>query len=107
MSGIVKLDGRDVKTLNVKWLRSQIGLVSQEPVLFGMTILKNIETGLINTPHENASPEVKFELIKLAAEKANAHEFIMAVSPRLVALRSIAPVLTAFLPLQATGTIRD
>ena len=80
MSGVVKLDGRDLKTLNVKWLRTQIGLVSQEPVLFGMTILKNIETGLINTPHENASPEVKFDLIKRAAEKANAHEFIMAVS---------------------------
>lgn len=79
LSGVVKLDGRDIRTLNVKWLRTQIGLVSQEPVLFGMTILKNIETGLINTPHENASPEVKFELIKQAAEKANAHEFIMAL----------------------------
>jgi len=80
LSGTVKLDGRDLKTLNVRWLRTQIGLVSQEPVLFGMTIRKNIETGLINTKHENASQEEKFELIKIAAEKANAHEFIMAVS---------------------------
>jgi ATP-binding cassette subfamily B (MDR/TAP) protein 1 len=79
LSGVVKLDGRDLKTLNVKWLRSQIGLVSQEPVLFGTTIRKNIETGLINTKYEHASPEEKFELIKIAAEKANAHEFIMSL----------------------------
>jgi ATP-binding cassette subfamily B (MDR/TAP) protein 1 len=61
-------------------LRSQIGLVSQEPVLFGTTIKKNIEAGLINTPFEYSSPEEKFELVKKAAEKANAHEFIMGVS---------------------------
>jgi len=45
-----------------------------------MTIRKNIETGLINTKYENASQDEKFGLIKIAAEKANAHEFIMAVS---------------------------
>lgn len=76
-SGIVKLDGRDVKTLNVKWLRTQIGLVSQEPVLFGMSIRKNIEAGLINSTSEFASPDAKFELIKKAAVLANAHDFII------------------------------
>ena len=38
LEGVVKLDGVDVKDLNVKWLRSQIGLVSQEPTLFGTTV---------------------------------------------------------------------
>lgn len=79
LSGSVKLDGVDLKELNVKWLRSQIGLVSQEPVLFGMTIRKNIESGLINTPFEHASPEEKFAQVQKAAETANAHEFIMAL----------------------------
>ena len=40
--GTILLDGIDIKKLNVKWLRQQIGLVSQEPVLFGTTIAKNI-----------------------------------------------------------------
>ncbi len=38
LSGVVKLDGRELKSLNVRWLRSQIGLVSQEPTLFATTI---------------------------------------------------------------------
>ena len=75
-SGSVKLDGVDLKDLNVKWLRSQIGLVSQEPTLFGTTIKGNIAHGLIGTPYENASEEEKFKLIKEAAIKANADGFI-------------------------------
>ena len=66
----------DLKELNVKWLRSQIGLVSQEPTLFGTTIRGNIAHGLIGTVHENASEEEKFALIKEAAVKANADDFI-------------------------------
>lgn len=75
-SGIVKLDGVNLKDLNVKWLRSQIGLVSQEPTLFATTIKGNVAHGLINTVHENASEEEKFALIKEACIKANADGFI-------------------------------
>ncbi|TFK23400.1 multidrug resistance protein 1 [Coprinopsis marcescibilis] len=75
-SGLVRLDGVDIKDLNLKWLRSQIGLVSQEPVLFATTIQGNVAHGLINTPHENASEEEKFALIKEACVKANADGFI-------------------------------
>ncbi|OSD02414.1 multidrug resistance protein 1 [Trametes coccinea BRFM310] len=74
--GVVKLDGVDLKDLNVKWLRSQIGLVSQEPTLFATTIKGNVAHGLINTPYENASEEEKFKLIKEACIKANADGFI-------------------------------
>ncbi|VDB95413.1 unnamed protein product [Peniophora sp. CBMAI 1063] len=74
--GEVKLDGRDVKELNVRWLRGQIGLVSQEPTLFATTIRGNIEHGLINTPYEHAGPEKKMELVREAAVKANADGFI-------------------------------
>ncbi|KAK7056875.1 hypothetical protein VNI00_002592 [Paramarasmius palmivorus] len=76
LAGSVKLDGRDLKSLNLKWLRSQIGLVSQEPTLFATTIKQNVAHGLINTKHENASDEEKFALIKDACIKANADGFI-------------------------------
>ncbi|KAI9462777.1 P-loop containing nucleoside triphosphate hydrolase protein [Lactarius psammicola] len=76
LSGSVRLDGVDIRNLNLKWLRSQIGLVSQEPTLFATTIRGNVEHGLINTPHENASPEEKLQLVKEACIKANADGFI-------------------------------
>jgi ATP-binding cassette, subfamily B (MDR/TAP), member 1 len=74
--GAVKLDGVNIKDLNVKWLRSQIGLVSQEPTLFATTIKGNVAHGLINTLHENASEEEKLALVKEACIKANADGFI-------------------------------
>ena len=75
-SGAVKMDGVNVKDLNLKWLRSQIGLVSQEPSLFSTTIEGNIAHGLIGTVYENASNERKKALIKEASIKANADSFI-------------------------------
>ena len=41
-SGTVYLDGVDIRKLNIGWLRSQIGVVSQEPVLFNVSIFENI-----------------------------------------------------------------
>ncbi|KAK0222157.1 ste6-like protein [Armillaria fumosa] len=75
-SGIVKLDGRNVKDLNIKWLRSQIGLVSQEPTLFDATIWENVAHGLINTKYENLSKEEKMKLIKEACIMSNADSFV-------------------------------
>jgi ATP-binding cassette subfamily B (MDR/TAP) protein 1 len=76
LSGSVKLDGTDLRELNIKWLRSQIGLVSQEPVLFATTIRGNVTHGLIGTVYEDASDEEKFQLIKAACIKSNADSFI-------------------------------
>jgi ATP-binding cassette subfamily B (MDR/TAP) protein 1 len=76
LRGSVKLDGADIRDLNIKWLRSQIGLVSQEPTLFSTTIRGNVAHGLVNTPYEHLSEEEKFELIKEACVKANADGFI-------------------------------
>ena len=65
--GIVVLDGHPIHTLKKKWLRSQIAIVSQEPVLFATSIMDNIRYGnLQSTPEE----------IEHAAHAANAHEFI-------------------------------
>ncbi|KAK8850386.1 hypothetical protein IAR55_004304 [Kwoniella newhampshirensis] len=76
IQGIVKLDGKDIKTINLKWLRQQIGLVSQEPTLFGTTVRGNVEHGLIGSKWEHASDAEKFELVKKACIDANAHDFI-------------------------------
>ncbi|KAG6331124.1 hypothetical protein ID866_7968 [Astraeus odoratus] len=76
LSGSVKLDGTDLRQLNIKWLRTQIGLVSQEPVLFATTIKENVAYGLIGTPHEHASEEEKLRLVKEACIKSNADGFV-------------------------------
>nr|XP_046482263.1 ATP-dependent translocase ABCB1-like [Neodiprion pinetum] len=66
--GQILLDGHDLKDLNVSWLRSNIGVVGQEPVLFGTTIAENIRYGKIDATDEE---------ITAAAKKANAHDFII------------------------------
>lgn len=65
--GEILFDGIDIETIQLRWLREQIGLVSQEPVLFATSIKENILFG-----KECASLE---EVIS-ATKAANAHEFI-------------------------------
>jgi ATP-binding cassette subfamily B (MDR/TAP) protein 1 len=79
IEGTVYLDGVDISTLNLRWLRQQISLVSQEPTLFGTTIYENIRHGLIGTKWENEGPEKQKELIYEAAKMANAHDFITSL----------------------------
>ena len=76
VGGTVLLDGHNVQLLNLRWLRQQISLVSQEPTLFGTTIEGNIRHGLIGTKYEGSSAEKQKELIISAAKMANAHDFI-------------------------------
>jgi len=66
-AGQILVDGHDLKDLNLKWWRQQLGLVSQEPVLFAGTIAENISYG-----KENATKEEIME----AAKFANAHNFV-------------------------------
>ncbi|QSS65936.1 leptomycin B resistance protein [Histoplasma capsulatum] len=79
VSGAVFLDGHDLKTLNTRWLRQQISLVSQEPTLFGTTIYMNIKQGLIGSNFEQESEEKIRERIENAARMANAHDFILGL----------------------------
>lgn len=76
LAGDVRLDGHDITKFNVRWLRSQIGLVSQEPTLFASMIWENVAYGLINTKFEHETVEVKKKMVQAACELANAHEFI-------------------------------
>ncbi|XP_062087878.1 ABC transporter B family member 19-like [Humulus lupulus] len=65
--GIVTLDGHDLRTLQVKWLRGQIGMLGQEPVLFATTILENVMMGKENCTEKEAIA---------ACIASNAHSFI-------------------------------
>ncbi|XP_028085814.1 ABC transporter B family member 11-like isoform X1 [Camellia sinensis] len=67
-SGHITLDGTEIQSLQLKWLRQQMGLVSQEPVLFNDTIRANIAYG-----REGHATEAE---ILAASELANAHKFI-------------------------------
>ena len=66
--GSVLLDGRDLRSLRLSWLRSRISIVFQDPFLFSATIRENIAQG---------NPEASEEQIRLAARRAQAEDFIL------------------------------
>uniref|UniRef100_A0A3B4T8A9 ATP-binding cassette, sub-family B (MDR/TAP), member 4 n=1 Tax=Seriola dumerili TaxID=41447 RepID=A0A3B4T8A9_SERDU len=68
--GSVCIDGHDIRSLNVRYLRDMIGVVSQEPILFATTIAENIRYG---------RPNVTQQEIEQAAREANAYDFIMTL----------------------------
>ncbi|XP_042418231.1 ABC transporter B family member 20-like isoform X1 [Zingiber officinale] len=70
VAGQILLDGRDLKLFNLRWLRSHMGLVQQEPVIFSTTIRENI----IYARHNATEAEMKE-----AARIANAHHFISSL----------------------------
>ncbi|GAQ08512.1 leptomycin B resistance protein pmd1 [Aspergillus lentulus] len=79
VAGNILLDGHDIQHLNLRWLRQQMSLVSQEPRLFAASIAENIRVGLIGSKHEHEPPQQIQKRIEDAARMANAHDFIMAL----------------------------
>ncbi|KAI7975509.1 hypothetical protein EIK77_005875 [Talaromyces pinophilus] len=77
--GQVFLDGQDIQSLNLRWLRQQISLVSQEPILFATTIFENVRYGLLGTEFINESDEKLQQRIEQALEMANALDFVNAL----------------------------
>lgn len=71
IGGEVLLDGHNIQGLNLRWLRQQVALVQQEPVLFSCTIFENVCHGLIGTPQEHASEEVRRKLAINACQMSN------------------------------------
>lgn len=69
LKGVVKIDGRDIRSYHLSSLRKHIALVSQEPTLFGGTIRENITYG--SSDHK----PIEAEIVE-AAKAANAHDFI-------------------------------
>jgi ABC-type multidrug transport system fused ATPase/permease subunit len=78
LDGEICIDNEDIKNYNIGHLRSLIGVVNQEPVLFQTTIAENIRLG-----KDGASME---DIVK-AAKDANAHDFIMAL-PKVLDAKS-------------------
>lgn len=67
-SGVLSIDGKDIKSLNINSLRRKIGYVSQQAILFNDTIFNNIAF---------ANPNASRSEVEAAARAANAHDFIM------------------------------
>jgi ABC transporter fused permease/ATP-binding protein len=67
LEGRVLLDGRDVRALDPRWLRAQVGTVAQEPVLFSTSVAENIRYG---------RPSASDAEVEVAARAANAHTFV-------------------------------
>lgn len=75
---IKALDGHDIQALNLHWLRRQISLVGQDPILFNTTIYENICYGL-GEPSSIFEEDGVRERIVSAARMANAHDFIVSL----------------------------
>ncbi|WP_373047294.1 ABC transporter ATP-binding protein [Vulgatibacter sp.] len=65
--GVVRIDGIDVRQLDPAWLRRQIGVVAQEPLLFSTTIAENVRYG---------RPEATDAQVRAAVQAANAATFV-------------------------------
>ncbi|EXJ73507.1 uncharacterized protein A1O5_03268 [Cladophialophora psammophila CBS 110553] len=74
--GMVSIGGHDIRDTSLKWWRSQIGLVQQEPFLFNDTIFKNVAFGLNGTVWEKADDATKQQRVEKACQEAFADEFI-------------------------------
>ncbi|KAI3908868.1 hypothetical protein MKW98_029418 [Papaver atlanticum] len=66
-SGVIRIDGVDIKTLQLNWMRAKMGLVNQEHALFGTSIKENMLFG---------KPDATMDEIVAASVAANAHKFI-------------------------------
>ncbi len=69
-AGAIRLDGRDLRELDADWLRQQVGVVAQEPILFATTVRENIAYG---------RPGATLAQVEEAARAAHAHDFVSAL----------------------------
>ncbi|CAJ1062228.1 ATP-binding cassette%2C sub-family B (MDR/TAP), member 4 [Xyrichtys novacula] len=75
--GSVSIDGHDIRSLNIRYLREMIGVVSQEPILFATTIAENIRYGRLDVTQAE---------IEQATKEANAYDFIMSLPDKFETL---------------------
>lgn len=87
-AGEVLLDGENIKNLKLEWLRSQIGLVTQEPALLSLSIRENIAYG------RNAT----LDQIEEAAKIAHAHTFISSLDKGYETQVEVENCLEKFFP---------
>jgi ATP-binding cassette subfamily B (MDR/TAP) protein 1 len=75
-TGAILIGGVDLRKVDLKWFRSQIGLVQQEPFLFNDTLFNNVAFGLCGTSLNDATKEEKMVMVEEACREAYAEEFI-------------------------------
>ncbi|PNS15188.1 Leptomycin B resistance protein pmd1 [Sphaceloma murrayae] len=75
-SGTMTLDGHRIESLNLRWLRTKVRLVQQEPVLLNGTVLDNVLNGLTGTPWEHAPRDEQVARVVEACKMAYAHDFV-------------------------------
>ena len=85
-SGTIYLDGTDIRELNLTWLRTNIRLVQQEPVLFSGTVYENVAFGLFGTSKADLPQSEQRALVEKACKDAYAEEFIERLPKVSVAL---------------------
>lgn len=71
-NGKIEIENENIESLNLPWLRSKLGLVSQEPVLFDRTIAENIQYG-------DNEREVSMDEVLECSRRANIHNFVNAL----------------------------
>lgn len=75
-TGTIKIGETDLRDVDLKWWRSQIGLVQQEPFLFNDTLYNNVAFGLCGTDMQDLPKEDRMKLVEEACREAYAEEFI-------------------------------
>ncbi|EUC27241.1 hypothetical protein COCCADRAFT_41971 [Bipolaris zeicola 26-R-13] len=76
-TGRIKIGDTDIRQIDLKWWRAQIGLVQQEPFLFNDTLYNNVASGLNGTSYDGLSEEEKKRMVEDACREACAEEFIL------------------------------
>jgi ATP-binding cassette subfamily B (MDR/TAP) protein 1 len=88
-NGTIKISDRNLKDVDLRWWRSRIGLVQQEPFLFNDTVFANIAFGLVGTEWEYASEDLKLHLVAEACKESHADEFIRSLPQVRMTLSTI------------------
>jgi ATP-binding cassette subfamily B (MDR/TAP) protein 1 len=75
-TGTIRIGQTDLRDVDLKWWRSQIGLVQQEPFLFNDTLFNNVAFGLCGTSMQDLPKDEKMKMVEEACREAYAEEFI-------------------------------
>ncbi|UPX10315.1 uncharacterized protein EKO05_0000981 [Ascochyta rabiei] len=75
-NGVIKIGQSELRSIDLFWWRSQIGIVQQDVFLFDDTVFNNVAFGLTGTKWESATEKTKERLVTQACKEAYAHEFI-------------------------------
>ncbi len=78
-AGTITIDGHDIESLKLSWLRTTVRLVQQEPTLFSGSIYQNVADGLTGTSMSELAESEKRKLVEEACQSAFADEFIRSL----------------------------